>query len=108
MLPNATRIRAPINALKSRSFRSNTGSWRTYSRAVTLVGEAVKVGFDLALHSAHVLTGERVVRSGRRYFVTEEGLLLRDTAWMSCPTMKRSRTLLPFNRATNSGGSIEK
>jgi lipoprotein-anchoring transpeptidase ErfK/SrfK len=45
-----------------------------------VTGEAVKVGFDLPLHSAHVLTGEKVVRSGRRYFVTEEGLLLRDTA----------------------------
>ena len=32
----------------------------------------------------------------------------RDTAWMSWPTTNRSRTLLPFNRATNSGGSIEK
>ncbi len=43
-------------------------------------GEAKKLGGDLAVHSAHALTGEAIERSGRRYFVTQEGLLLRDTA----------------------------
>ncbi len=43
-------------------------------------GEAKKLGGDLPLHSAHPLTGEVIERSGRRYYVTTDGLLLRDTA----------------------------
>ncbi len=45
-----------------------------------LSGELVKAGGDFPLHSAHGLTGESVVKAGRRYFVTQEGLLLRDTS----------------------------
>lgn len=45
-----------------------------------IAGELVKAGVDLALHTAHALTGEAIVRAGRRYFVTREGLLVRDTA----------------------------
>jgi hypothetical protein len=61
-----------------------------------VTGEAVKVGFDLPLHSAHVLTGEKVVRGDRRYFVTEEGLLLRDTAVRIVDRIDRPR-LVPRN-----------
>jgi hypothetical protein len=43
-------------------------------------GELVKAEQELALHSAHSLTGASVVRGGRRYYVTREGLYLRDTA----------------------------
>jgi hypothetical protein len=45
-----------------------------------LTGELVKAGSDLPVHSAHALTGESLVKAGRRYFVTRDGLLLRDTA----------------------------
>lgn len=43
-------------------------------------GELVKAGPDLALHSAHALTGESVVKAGRRYFATRDGLFVRDSA----------------------------
>ncbi len=43
-------------------------------------GDLVKVGGDWPMHSAHTLTGESIVKAGRRYFVTRDGLLLRDTA----------------------------
>jgi hypothetical protein len=43
-------------------------------------GELVKAEAELALHSAHSLTGASLVRAGRRYYVTREGLYLRDTA----------------------------
>jgi len=49
-------------------------------RLDTVTGELTKAGPDLALHSAHVLTGQSVVKGGRRYFLTRDGLLLRDTA----------------------------
>lgn len=42
--------------------------------------ELIKTGADLPLHGAHALTGEVVSRNGRRYYVTREGLYLRDTA----------------------------
>lgn len=42
--------------------------------------ELVKVGEDLPLFGAHALTGETIVKANRRYFVTAEGLYLRDTA----------------------------
>lgn len=45
-----------------------------------IAGELVKAGFDLPLHAAFQLTGETVVRAGRRYFVTSDGILMRDTA----------------------------
>ncbi len=45
-----------------------------------ITGELTKLGGDFPLHSAHGLTGESFVKAGRRYFVTQEGLLLRDTA----------------------------
>lgn len=45
-----------------------------------LTGELVKAGPDLPLHSAHALTGESIVKAGRRYFMTKEGLFVRDTA----------------------------
>jgi hypothetical protein len=41
-------------------------------------GEPVKAGDDLKVHSAHGLTGKVVQRGGVRYYVTTEGLLLRD------------------------------
>jgi len=43
-------------------------------------GELQKAGPDLTLQSAHQLTGKSLVKNGRRYFVTADGLLLRDTA----------------------------
>ena len=43
-------------------------------------GEAKKLGGDVPLHSAHALTGEIIERSGRRYYATREGLLLRDSS----------------------------
>jgi hypothetical protein len=43
-------------------------------------GELVKAGPELALHSAHALTGESIVKAGRRYFATRDGLFLRDSA----------------------------
>ena len=43
-----------------------------------LTKEPVKAGGDLPLHSAHSLTGESMVKAGRRYLVTRAGLLLRD------------------------------
>jgi hypothetical protein len=45
-----------------------------------VTGELVKAGPDLALHSAHSLTGESVVKGGRRYFATRDGLFVRDSA----------------------------
>jgi hypothetical protein len=49
-------------------------------RLDALRGELVKAEEDLALHSAHALTGASIVRAGRRYYVTRDGLYLRDTA----------------------------
>jgi hypothetical protein len=43
-------------------------------------GELVKAEQELAVHSAHSLTGASIVRAGRRYYVTRDGLYLRDTA----------------------------
>jgi L,D-transpeptidase catalytic domain len=43
-------------------------------------GELVKAEDELAVHSAHALTGASIVRGGRRYYVTRDGLYLRDTA----------------------------
>lgn len=45
-----------------------------------VTGELSKAGADVPLQSAHSLTGQSVVKGGRRYFVTTDGLLLRDTA----------------------------
>jgi hypothetical protein len=45
-----------------------------------VTGEAIKAGGDVPLHSVHALTGQSVVRSGRRYYLTTDGLLLRDTS----------------------------
>lgn len=45
-----------------------------------VTGEAKKLGGDVPLHSAHALTGEVVERSGRRYYATRDGHLLRDTS----------------------------
>jgi hypothetical protein len=42
--------------------------------------ELVKAGPDLPNQSAYQLTGKVVVKGGRRYYVTADGLLLRDTA----------------------------
>jgi L,D-transpeptidase catalytic domain len=41
--------------------------------------ELVKAGGELPLHGAHALTGESIVKAGRRYFMTRAGLFLRDT-----------------------------
>lgn len=43
-------------------------------------GEAIKAGPDLPVQSAHQLTGQSLLKNGRRYFVTADGLLLRDSA----------------------------
>ena len=45
----------------------------------------------LALHGAHQLTGEVVVKAGRRYYVTDEGILLRDTAIRIVDRVKRPK-----------------
>ena len=45
-----------------------------------VTGELAKAAGDLPLHSAHALTGQSLVKGGRRYFLTRDGLLLRDTA----------------------------
>ena len=42
--------------------------------------ELVKAGPDLPNQSAHQLTGASVVKNGRRYYVTADGLYLRDSA----------------------------
>jgi hypothetical protein len=42
--------------------------------------ELVKAGAELPVYSAHALTGESIVKAGRRYFMTRAGLFLRDTA----------------------------
>jgi hypothetical protein len=49
-------------------------------RRDAVTGELIKAGGDWPLHSAHALTGESIVKAGRRYFMTKDGLLLRDTA----------------------------
>lgn len=54
-------------------------------------GELVKLGGDFPVHSAHGLTGESLVKAGRRYFVTQEGLLLRDTAIRIVDTVARPK-----------------
>jgi hypothetical protein len=43
-------------------------------------GELVKTAEAWPLHGAHSLTGESLVKQGRRYFVTRDGRLLRDNA----------------------------
>lgn len=43
-------------------------------------GELVKAGPDLPLHGAYSLTGESLVKGGRRYYATREGLFVRDSA----------------------------
>jgi hypothetical protein len=43
-------------------------------------GELVKAGPDLPIQSAHQLTGKVVVKGGRRYYVSADGLMLRDSA----------------------------
>lgn len=58
-----------------------------------LTNELVKAGGDLALHSAHALTGESVVKGGRRYFLTRDGLLLRDTAIRIVDKVARPRQI---------------
>lgn len=42
--------------------------------------ELVKAGPDLPNQSAYQLTGKVVVKGGRRYYVTADGLMLRDSA----------------------------
>ena len=56
-------------------------------------GELIKTGEDLPQHSAHSLTGESIVKGGRRYFVTREGLLLRDTAVRIVDRVPRPRQI---------------
>lgn len=63
-----------------------------------VTGEAKKLGGDVPLHSAHALTGETVERSGRRYYVTREGLLLRDTAVRVVEAQKRPEVVKPNER----------
>ena len=43
-------------------------------------GELTKTGEDWPLHSAHSLSGESLVRGGRRYYATVDGYFVRDTA----------------------------
>jgi hypothetical protein len=45
-----------------------------------LRNELVKAGEDLPLYGVHALTGETISKGNRHYFVTIEGLYLRDTA----------------------------
>ena len=45
-----------------------------------LSGEPLKLGRNLPMHGAYALTGEVILRAGRRYYVTRDGLLLRDAA----------------------------
>jgi len=59
-------------------------------------GELVKVGGDWPVHSAHSLSGESFVKAGRRYFVTRDGLLLRDTAIRIVDKVARPK-LVPRN-----------
>ncbi|MFT3921711.1 MAG: L,D-transpeptidase [Myxococcales bacterium] len=61
-----------------------------------VTGELVKVGGDWPVHSAHSLTGESLVKAGRRYFVTKDGLLLRDTAIRIVDKLARPK-LVPRN-----------
>jgi hypothetical protein len=42
--------------------------------------ELVKAGAELPMYSAHALTGESIVKGGRRYYMTRGGLFLRDSA----------------------------
>jgi L,D-transpeptidase catalytic domain len=56
-------------------------------------GELVKVGGDLPLHSAHSLTGASIVKGGRRYFGTRDGLFVRDSAVRVIDRVARPRQL---------------
>jgi hypothetical protein len=58
-----------------------------------VTGEAVKAGGDLPLHAVYSLTGETVVRAGRRYYVSDDGLLLRDTAVRIVEKVSRPKTV---------------
>lgn len=42
-------------------------------------GEPMKAGDDLKVQSAHQLTGKVMMRGGQRYYVSTDGLLLRDS-----------------------------
>ena len=58
-----------------------------------VTGEAVKAGGDLPLHGVYALTGETVVRAGRRYYVSDDGILLRDTAVRIVERVARPKTV---------------
>jgi hypothetical protein len=57
------------------------------------ISRELKTGAELPLHSAHALTGESIVKAGRRYFMTRAGLLLRDTAVRIVDRVPRPRTV---------------
>jgi hypothetical protein len=69
------RLKLPIAFV----YRAGTPAVRLDALSKELV-KATDAPALLPVHSAHQLTGEVVNKAGRRYYVTAEGLLLRDSA----------------------------